>query len=44
MLLRVSCDGRKLEVNPDVIGDFRNMQFSNDEFCFFPIQMTNIKE
>ena len=29
----ILCDGRKLEVNPDVIGDFRNMQFSNDEFC-----------
>ena len=28
----ILCDGRKLEVNPDVIGDFRNMQFSNDEF------------
>lgn len=22
----------EIEVNPDVIGDFRNMQFSNDEF------------
>ena len=28
----ILCDGRKLEVNPDVICDFRNMQFSNDEF------------
>lgn len=28
----ILCDGRKLEIKPDIIGDFRNMQFSNDEF------------
>lgn len=28
----VLCDGRKLEINPDVIGDFRNMPFSDNYF------------
>jgi ubiquinone/menaquinone biosynthesis C-methylase UbiE len=26
------CDGRKLEVNPDVIADFRNMPFEDNSF------------
>ncbi|MBO0961456.1 SAM-dependent methyltransferase [Neobacillus sp. MM2021_6] len=26
------CDGRKLEVNPNVIADFRNMPFERDSF------------
>lgn len=26
------CDGRKLEVNPDVIGDFRNMDIPDESF------------
>lgn len=26
------CDGRKLEIKPDVIGDFRNMPFENNIF------------
>lgn len=26
------CDGRKLVVNPDVMGDFRNMPFEDDSF------------
>lgn len=26
------CDGRKLEINPDVIADFRNIPFDNDSF------------
>lgn len=26
------CDGRKLEINPDVIGDFRNMPFDDNTF------------
>lgn len=26
------CDGRKLEVNPDVIADFRNMPFEDESF------------
>lgn len=26
------CDGRTLEVNPDVVGDFRKMPFENDSF------------
>ncbi|WP_424766267.1 SAM-dependent methyltransferase [Paenibacillus sp. sgz302251] len=26
------CDGRKLEVNPDVVADFRNMPFADNSF------------
>jgi SAM-dependent methyltransferase len=26
------CDGRKLEINPDVVADFRNMPFEDDSF------------
>ena len=26
------CDGRKFEVNPDVIGDFTSMEFPNNTF------------
>lgn len=26
------CDGRKLEIKPDIIGDFRNMPFENNTF------------
>lgn len=26
------CDGRKLEIKPDVMADFRNIPFSNDSF------------
>lgn len=26
------CDGRKLKVKPDIIGDFRNIPFNNNEF------------
>lgn len=26
------CDGRKLEINPDIVGDFRNMPFDDESF------------
>lgn len=26
------CDGRLLEINPDVVGDFRNMPFDDNQF------------
>ncbi|OHW63108.1 methyltransferase domain protein [Andreesenia angusta] len=26
------CDGRKLEVKPDIVGDFRNMPFEDESF------------
>ena len=26
------CDGRKLAIKPDIVGDFRNMPYSNDTF------------
>ena len=28
----ILCDGRKLEVNPDIIGDFRNIPYENNSF------------
>lgn len=28
----ILCDGRKLVIKPDIVGDFRNMPFSNDTF------------
>lgn len=28
----ILCDGRKLEVRPDVVSDFRNMPFENNSF------------
>lgn len=28
----ILCDGRKLEINPDVIADFRNLPFGNEQF------------
>lgn len=28
----ILCDGRKLEINPDVIGDFRKMDFADNYF------------
>jgi len=31
-LEEILCDGRKLKINPDIIGDFRNMEFENESF------------
>lgn len=28
------CDGRKLEVNPDIVADFRNMPFDDESFIW----------
>jgi hypothetical protein len=28
----ILCDGRNLEVNPDIIGDFRNIPYENNSF------------
>ena len=28
----ILCDGRKLEIKPDVIGDFRNIPFQDNSF------------
>ena len=39
------CDGRTLTVNPDVIGDFRNMPFDNESFyvvLFDPPHLKNL--
>jgi ubiquinone/menaquinone biosynthesis C-methylase UbiE len=31
-LTDILCDGRKLEVNPDIVADFRDMPFSDNSF------------
>lgn len=39
------CDGRTLEINPDVVGDFRNMPFESESFylvLFDPPHLKNI--
>lgn len=41
------CDGRKLEIHPDVIGDFRNIPFDNNTFdmvIFDPPHLTKVGE
>lgn len=29
----ILCDGRKLEINPDVICDFTDLPFTDNQFC-----------
>ena len=31
-LSTILCDGRKLEINPDIIGDFTNMPYKDNSF------------
>lgn len=41
------CDGRKLEVKPDVVGDFRNMPFEDEHFemvIFDPPHLVRVGE
>ena len=41
------CDGRKLEIHPDVIGDFRNIPFDDNTFSlvvFDPPHLKNVGE
>src|SRR5690554_2691880 len=38
------CDGRKLEVKPDVIGDFRNMPFDNNSFKLVVFDPPHLKK
>lgn len=38
------CDGRILEVNPDVIGDFRNMPFDNESFHLVLFDPPHLKD
>lgn len=41
------CDGRKIEVHPDIIGDFRAMPFPNDSFhmvVFDPPHLVKVGE
>lgn len=37
------CDGRILEVNPDVIGDFRNMPFGDESFSLVLFDPPHLK-
>ena len=37
------CDGRKLEVNPDVVADFRNMPFSDNAFYLVVFDPPHLK-
>ena len=41
------CDGRKLIINPDIVGDFRNMPFADNTFklvVFDPPHLSSIGE
>ena len=43
----VLCDGRKLEIKPDIIGDFRNIPFEDNSFylvVFDPPHLLKIGE
>ena len=43
----ILCDGRKLQVNPDVVADFRNMPFPDKSFrlvVFDPPHLINLGE
>lgn len=37
------CDGRKLEVHPDVVGDFRQMPFPDDSFWMVVFDPPHLK-
>ena len=41
------CDGRKLEIKPDIVADFRNIPFSNTSFklvVFDPLHLIKVGE
>lgn len=41
----ILCDGRKLEIKPDVVADFRHMPFGNNTFkvvVFDPPHLVNV--
>lgn len=43
----ILCDGRKLEIHPDIIGDFRDIPFESDSFhmvVFDPPHLVNAGE
>lgn len=37
------CDGRRFEVKPDVIGDFRNMTFEDNSFSMVVFDPPHLK-
>lgn len=40
----VLCDGRKLEIKPDVLGDFRNIPFNNETFDMVVFDPPHLKQ
>ena len=38
------CDGRKLEVNPDIVADFRNMPFEDESFYLVIFDPPHLKK
>lgn len=38
------CDGRALSVNPDIIGDFRNMEFADNSFNLVVFDPPHLKQ
>lgn len=40
----VLCDGRKLEVTPDIIGDFRKMEFKDETFNMVVFDPPHLKK
>lgn len=39
----ILCDGRKLDINPDVIMDFKNIPFENDSFYLIVFDPPHLK-
>lgn len=40
----VLCDGRKLDIEPDIIGDFRNIPFDNNSFHMVVFDPPHLKK
>lgn len=40
----VLCDGRKLEVNPDIVADFRNMPYDDESFNLVVFDPPHLKQ
>lgn len=40
----VLCDGRKLEIKPDILGDFRNIPFKNNSFYLVVFDPPHLKQ
>lgn len=40
----ILCDGRTLEINPDIVADFRNMPFDDDSFYMVVFDPPHLKQ